>query len=84
VRARRPVEKAPKALHTKGVRLNRLARTRLDLDGTSVIFYGDGEGLRTCRDAEAAIRAVVAGKRWSCAVGNPTALDHMRIPCRRR
>ena len=60
-----------KLLHDKGVRLSQLARARLDLDGAFVIFDGGGDALRTCPDAEAAIRAVVAGKRWCCAVEIP-------------
>jgi hypothetical protein len=60
-----------RGLHEKGVRLSQLARLPLDLSGRFVVFDDAGEGLRTCRDAEAAIRTVVAGKRWCCAVEIP-------------
>jgi hypothetical protein len=60
-----------KLLHDKGVRLSRLARARLDLDGAFVIFDGAGDSLRACPNAEAAIRTVVAAKRWCCGIEIP-------------
>ena len=62
-----------RALHEKGVRLSQLARVPLDLAGEYVIFDGKGKVLRTCPDAESAIRAVVRGKGWAVAVEIPRA-----------
>jgi hypothetical protein len=60
-----------KLLHDKGVRLSQLGHSQVNLAGRFLIFDGVGESLQTCGDAEAAIRAVVAGKRWCCAVEIP-------------
>ena len=52
-----------KALHQKGVALSRLARTSLAFDpGQAYVVY-DGHELRACRDAAAAIGAVVRAKQ---------------------
>jgi hypothetical protein len=57
-----------KALHQKGATLAQLARTDLaDLAGQAFVVY-DGRELRACRDAAAAIAAVVRAKRRCSAI----------------
>jgi hypothetical protein len=56
-----------KTLHTKGVKLSQLARANLAFDGQAYVIY-DGHELRVCRDAAAAITAVVRAKRPCSAV----------------
>jgi hypothetical protein len=56
-----------KALHTKGAKLSQLARANLAFDGQAFVVY-DGRELRACRDAAAAIGAVVRAKRSCSAV----------------
>ena len=55
-----------KALQSKGVKLGQLARANLSLDGRYIVY--DGDQLQTCRDAAAAIAAVVRSKRPCSAV----------------
>jgi hypothetical protein len=56
-----------KALHTKGASLSQLARANLTLAGQAFVVF-DGRELRACRDAAAAIAAVVRAKRPCSAV----------------
>jgi hypothetical protein len=56
-----------KMLLRKGVPLAHLAGTDLAVDGQAYVVY-DGRELRACRDATAAIAAVVRAKRWCSAV----------------
>jgi hypothetical protein len=56
-----------KALHRKGVALSRLARADLAFDGLAYVVY-DGHELRACRDATAAIAAVVRARHLCSAV----------------
>ena len=57
-----------KALQNKGAKLSQLARADLaGLAGKAFVVF-DGSELRACRDAEAAIAAVVRAKRWCSAV----------------
>jgi DNA-binding transcriptional MerR regulator len=56
-----------KILHSKGVKLSQLARVaNLAFDGQYVVY--DGESLRACRDAAAAIATVVKAKQPCRAV----------------
>jgi hypothetical protein len=55
------------ALLPKGVRHAQLARANLSLAGQSYVGF-DGKELRACRDAAAAIGAVVRAKRPCSAV----------------
>jgi len=56
-----------KALLQKGVSFARLSATDLAFDGQAFVVF-DGHDLRGCRDAAAAIGAVVRAKRWCSAV----------------
>ena len=57
-----------KALQNKGAKLSQLARADLaGLVGQAFVVY-DGSELRICRDAAAAIAAVVHAKRWCSAI----------------
>src|SRR5215467_4750074 len=56
-----------KTLQTKGAKLSQLARANLAFDGQTYLVY-DGQELRACRDAPAAITAVVRAKRPCSAV----------------
>jgi hypothetical protein len=56
-----------KALHTKGAKLSQLARANLSLAGQAYLVF-DGHEVRACRDAAAAIAAVVRAKRPCSAV----------------
>jgi hypothetical protein len=56
-----------KALLRKGVSPARLAASDLAFDNQAYVVY-DGSELRACRDAAAAIAAVVRAKRWCSAV----------------
>jgi hypothetical protein len=57
-----------KALHTKGATLSQLARANLTFDSAQAFVVYDGHELRACRDAAAAIAAVVRARRWCSAV----------------
>jgi hypothetical protein len=57
-----------KALLRKGVSLARLAASDLSFDAGQAYVVYDGQELRACRDAAAAIAAVVRAKRWCSAV----------------
>jgi hypothetical protein len=57
-----------KALHRKGVSLAQLARCNLTFDPGQAFVVLDGNELRVCRDAAAAIAAVVRAKRWCSAI----------------
>jgi hypothetical protein len=57
-----------KELHTKGATLRQLARANLTFDGAQAFVVFDGHELRACRDATAAIAAVVRARRWCSAV----------------
>ena len=56
-----------KAPHAKGATLAQLARANVSLAGQAYVVY-DGHELRACRDAAAAIAAVVQAKRPCSAV----------------
>ena len=56
-----------KALQAKGVELAQLAGRNLAFADERFLIF-DGNQLRACRDAEAAITAVVRAKRWVPAV----------------
>ena len=56
------------ALHRKGVSLGQLAAADLAFDAGQAYVVYDGRKLRACRDAAAAIAAVVRAKRWCSAV----------------
>jgi hypothetical protein len=56
-----------KMLLGKGVPPAQLASTDLAVDGQAYIVY-DGHELLACRDAAAAIAAVVRAKRWCSAI----------------
>jgi DNA-binding transcriptional MerR regulator len=62
-----------KVLHLKGVSLSRLAAVNLAVDAGQAYIVNDGHELRACRDAAAAIAAVVRAKR-------PCAADSALIP----
>src|SRR5215510_13212253 len=49
-----------KQLQKRGAKLYQLARANLSLDGRFIVY--DGDQLQTCRDAAAAIGAVVRAK----------------------
>jgi hypothetical protein len=55
------------AAHTKVASLSQLARANLTFDGQAFIVF-DGKELRACRDAAAAIGAVVRAQRPCSAV----------------
>jgi hypothetical protein len=57
-----------KQLVRKGVTFGHLARTNLAFDPSEAFVVYDGQELRPCRDADAAIAAVVRAKRWASAV----------------
>ena len=57
-----------KALHSKGATLSQLARANLTFDSGQAFVIYDGHELRPCRDATAAIAAVVRAKRPCSAV----------------
>jgi DNA-binding transcriptional MerR regulator len=57
-----------KALHAKGATLSQLARANLTLDAGQAFVIFDGREFRACRDAAAAIAAVVRAKRWCSAI----------------
>jgi hypothetical protein len=56
-----------RALRGKGVALAQLAGRNLAFPGERFVIY-NGRELRGCRDAAAAIAAVVRAKRWCSAV----------------
>jgi hypothetical protein len=56
-----------KQLRLKGVPLSRLATSDLSFDGEAYLVF-NGDRLRACKDAAAAIGAVVKAKRWCSAV----------------
>jgi hypothetical protein len=56
-----------KTLVGKGVPFGQLAAVDLAFDGQAYLVY-DGRELRACRDAAAAIAAVVRARRWCSAV----------------
>jgi hypothetical protein len=56
-----------KALLAKGVSLARLSDTDLAFNGQAFVVF-DGNRLRPCRDAAAAINVVCHAKRWCSAV----------------
>jgi len=55
-----------KQLQKRGAKLYQLARANLSFDGRYIVY--DGDELRTCRDAAAAIGVVVRAKRPCSAV----------------
>jgi hypothetical protein len=57
-----------KQLIRKGATFGHLARTNLAFDPGQAFVVYDGQELRPCRDADAAIAAVVRAKRWASAV----------------
>jgi hypothetical protein len=57
-----------KQLVRKGVTYGHLARTNLAFDPSQAFVVYDGQELRPCRDADAAIAAVVRAKRWCSAI----------------
>jgi hypothetical protein len=57
-----------KALLRKGVSLARLAAADLSFDAGQAYVVYDGHELLACRDAAAAIAAVVRASRWCSAV----------------
>jgi hypothetical protein len=57
-----------KALHARGAMLSQLARANLTFDAGQAFVIFDGREFRACRDAAAAIAAVVRAKRWCSAV----------------
>jgi hypothetical protein len=57
-----------KQLVRKGVTFGHLARANLAFDPGQAFVVYDGQELRPCRDAGAAIAAVVRAKRWASAV----------------
>jgi DNA-binding transcriptional MerR regulator len=57
-----------KALQAKGAKLGQLARANIKLVAGQAYVVFDGHELRTCRDAAAAIAAVVHAKRPCSAV----------------
>jgi hypothetical protein len=69
-------------LHQKGVSLAQLARCNLNFDRQAYAVY-DGHELRGCRDAAAAIAAVVHAKRW-CSVIDLSAIRTGIAECYRR
>ena len=56
-----------KALYAKGVSLARLSGADLAFNGQAFVVF-DGNRLRPCRDAAAAINVVCHAKRWCSAV----------------
>jgi hypothetical protein len=61
-----------KALHSKGAKLSQLARANLAFDGQAYVVF-DGHELRACRDAAAAIAAVVRAK-YPCSAVDLSAI----------
>jgi DNA-binding transcriptional MerR regulator len=57
-----------KALLRKGVSLARLAAADLSFEASQAYVVYDGRELRACRNAAAAIAAVVQARRWCSAV----------------
>jgi hypothetical protein len=57
-----------KALLREGVSPARLAASDLSFDAGQAYVVYDGRELRACRDATAAIAAVVRARRWCSAV----------------
>jgi hypothetical protein len=56
-----------KALYAKGVSFARLSGADLAFNGQAFVVF-DGNRLRPCRDAAAAINVVCHAKRWCSAV----------------
>jgi hypothetical protein len=55
--------------HRKSVSFAQMAAADLPFDDSQAYILYDGRELQTCRDASAAIAAVVRAKRWCSAVG---------------